>query len=124
MHHSAQTSYAQGRPWPAVQKTSMQHTGRASHAADGLTASEGAHVVFVYWYGPRFVAALQALCCAISSSAASLLNDSVLCKLRRWLTAPICAFKADIQAGQMLCKSNRCVGLVGIVDEAPSSRVS
>ena len=61
----------------------------------GMTASEGAHVVFVYGYGPFLIAALHALCCATSSAADRVLNDSVLCRLRRWLAAPICTVKAN-----------------------------
>ena len=37
-----------------------------------------AHFASVYGYGPVFVAAVHALCCAVSSAADRLLRDSVL----------------------------------------------
>ena len=53
--------------------------------------SEGAHLVLVYLYGPFFVAATHALCCAMSSAADRLLNDCVVSRPRPWLATSTCA---------------------------------
>ena len=65
-------------------------------SADGMMASECAHLVFVYEYGPSFVAGLHALCCAMSSESDRLLiiSASVIRRLRRWLAALTCTVTA------------------------------